>query len=185
MPIADNILDPGRNFFPTEYKDDIFMIWYRAGKPSAYTLHNIIPKTVDDKKPTRITLQDWITVFYQKAEILDQAVRDEMNNRMILEKIEMLNRHAEVGVEMQKKSLDYLRSEKSDLNSAAAVRMLVDGIRIEKESRGIPRILSKMAGMADDDLLKEAEKLLLRSPITEIETIDNTNYEQTDELPNL
>jgi len=174
-----------KTYFSEEYKNDLFMVWYRAGKPNVYTLLNIIPETVDGKKPARTTLTDWVTVFYQKAEILDQAVRDEMNNRMILEKIEMLNRHAEVGVEMQKKSLDYLRSEKSDLNSAAAVRMLVDGIRIEKESRGIPRILSKMAGMADEDLLKEAEKLLLRSPITEIETIDNTNYEQTDELPDL
>lgn len=171
--------------FSEEYKNELFMIWYRAGKPNVYTLLNIIPENADGRKPARLTLRDWITVFYQKAEILDQAVRDEMNNRMILEKIEMLNRHAEVAVEMQKKSLDYLRSDKSDLNSAAAVRMLVDGIRIEKESRGIPKILSKMAGMTDDDLLKEAEKLLLRSPITEIETIDNTNYEETDELPDL
>lgn len=171
--------------FSEEYKNDVFMVWYRAGKPTMFTLLNIIPETVDGRKPARTTLRDWITVFNQKAEVLDQAVRDEMNNRMILEKIEMLNRHAEVAVEMQEKSLKYLRSKKSDLNSAAAVRMLVDGIRIEKESRGIPRILSKMAGMSDDDLLKEAEKLLLKSPITEIETVDNTNYEESDELPDL
>ena len=64
--------------------------------------------------------------------------------------------------------------------------MLVEAVRIERISRGVPQVLEKMATMSDDDLLREAEKLLTRSPITEIEPLDKTNYEQEENgLPDL
>jgi hypothetical protein len=184
MPIHDNVIDKlDRSHFTDEYKNSIFMIWYRSGKVNPTALLGIIPPNSDDKKPTRITLGNWVDDFRPRAEELDEVVKDELDGRLVKEKIEMLNRHADIALEIQGKALDYLRDkDHSDLNAASAVRLLVEGIRIEKESRGIPKILSKMASMTDDDLLKKAEELLLRSPITEMEVITDEN---TDELPNL
>jgi hypothetical protein len=181
MPITDELAGHNRTDYTKEYKDDVFMIWYRGGKPSAYALLGMIPLDFHGKKPARTVLSGWLQDFQIRAEPLDEAVKAEMGNRLILEKIEMFNRHAKVAVEMQDKALVYLRGEKSDINSAAAVRMLVEGIRIERISRGVPQIIEKMAQMTDEDLLREAEKLLLRSPITEIEPLEGTSYESEDE----
>ena len=181
MPLTDEITELDRSRFTKEYQEDVFMVWYRAGKVSAHALLGIIPVDIDGRKPTRTALKRWIQDFQIRAEPLDDIVKAEMSNLLVKEKIEMLNRHAKVAVELQEKALDYLRNVKDvDLGSSSAVRLLVEGIRIERISRGVPQMLEKMAQMSDDDLLREAEKLLLRSPITEIEPLDNTNYEQED-----
>lgn len=188
MPIYENFIEGiNKSSFTDEYKNSVFMIWYRAGRVNPVTLYGIIPLSPEGKKPTRVTLGHWLDEYRPRADELDELVKDELDGRLVKEKIEMLNRHADIALEIQGKALDYLRDkEKSDLNAASAVRLLVEGIRIEKESRGIPRILSKMAGMTDDDLLKKAEELLLRSPITEMEVIEGTSYDKdADELPDL
>lgn len=185
MSIHDHILDDiDKASFTREYKESVFMLWYRSGKINSNMLYGLLPLSPDGRKPSKSTLKIWINDFKPRAEELDEVVKDELDGRLVQEKIEMLNRHAEIALEIQRKALDYLRNEeKSDLNSASAVRLLVEGIRIEKESRGIPKLLSKMASMTDDDLMKEAEKLLSRSPITEIKALDDgiVDYEHEDE----
>lgn len=189
MPIYENFIEGiNKSSFTDEYKNSVFMLWYRAGRINPTALGGIIPPSPEGKKPTRITLGHWLDEFRPRADELDEVVKDELDGRLVKEKIEMLNRHADIALEIQEKALEYLRSDDSDLNAASAVRMLIEGVRIEKESRGIPKILSKMASMSDDDLLKKAEALLLRSPITEMEVIEGTSYDKDndeDELPDL
>jgi len=180
--MTDEISGLDRASFTKEYKDDIFMIWYRAGKPSSTIFYGLIPPDVNGRKPARNMLKVWANDFQLRAEPLDDAVKDRMSDLLVKEKVEMFNRHAKVAVELQGRALEYLRTvDDKDLGSSSAVRMLVEGIRIERISRGVPQMLEKMAQMTDDDLLREAEKLLLRSPITEIEPLEGTSYELEDE----
>jgi len=182
MPINDEVSGLDRTNFTREYKDDVFMIWYRAGKPSSNVFYGLVPPDINGRKPARNMLKIWATEFQARAEPLDEAVKDRMSDLLVKEKVEMFNRHAEVAVELQERALEYLRKvDDKDLGSNSAVRMLVEGIRIERISRGVPQILEKMSQMSDDDLLREAEKLLLRSPITEIEPLEGTSYEPEDE----
>ena len=188
MPAHDLIIDKiERVNLNKDYKDQAFMTWYRAGQIGALRLFSILPLDNNGRKPTKDALQIWIREFQDRAKDLDEAVKSELNDRMIQEKVEMLNRHSEIAVELQDRALNYLRTvNDDDLGSSAAVRMLVEAIRIERISRGVPQVLEKMANMSDDDLLREAEKLLTRSPITEIEPLDKTNYEQEENgLPDL
>lgn len=184
MPVQDLLTDKlDRSQFDHDYKDEVFMLWYRSGKINSTRLHQLLPLDRYGRKPARPMLMNWMKDFEKRAEPLDQAVKAELSNRMVQEKVEMLNRHADIAVELQEKALDYLRNTETDIGSASAVRMLVEAIRIERISRGVPQVLEKMATMSDEDLLKEAEKLLLKSPITEIEPI--VDYEPEEQLPDL
>ncbi len=188
MPVDDLLNRKDRSTFSEDYKTEVFMIWYKNSRPNSMFLHGMIPESEEGKKPSRNHLNLWIRDDFEVRAIpIDDAVREEMNSRLTQEKIEMLERHAKMGFEMQNIALEYLRANKKDLTPISAVRLLVEAVKIESGSRGIPDVLRKMMSMSDTDLLKETEKLLLRSPITEITPLDNTNYEPEDEqqLPDL
>ena len=90
---------------------------------------------------------------------------DEINQRVIAEKVEMLSRHTKLGQEMQDMALDYLKENVDELSSPAAIRLLVEGIRIERESRGVPEALEKISKMSDEQLLSEVKKIVSQSPV--------------------
>jgi len=188
MPIDDILIETSRVVFSEDYKNSVFLTWYKNAKPNATYLMGMISESNDGRKPSRTLLWRWIREdFEERAIPIDDAVREEMNSRLTQEKIEMLERHAKTGLEMQNMALNYIREHKDELTPISAVRLLVEGVKIERGSRGIPQVLEKMMLLSDDDLLKETEKLLLRAPITEITPLDNTNYEQEDaeQLPDL
>ncbi len=156
--------------FEESYKLDIFQLWYSNGRPGSLRLYQMIPANIDGDRPTKSTLARWIdTEFREKAASLDQMVETELQNRLVQEKIEMLQRHANLGVKMQDTAIEYLDAHKEELNPNAAVRLLVEGVRIERESRGLPDALRKMSEMSDDDLVKQIEKIIADAPIVSIE----------------
>jgi hypothetical protein len=83
----------------------------------------------------------------------------------------MLNRHADVGVSMQDMAMQYLEEHKTELGISPAVRLLVAGVEIERESRGIATTVEKITRMSDKDLESEIQKLLEKSPV-ELQVID-------------
>ena len=186
MPIEDRFTVKDRSNFDQNYKDKVFTIWYTNAKPNSMTLQGMIPVDDSGRKPSRAFLNDWVSKdFLARAVPIDEAVVQEMNNRLMQQKIEMLERHAEVATEMQDIALTYLREHKDDLTPISAVRLLVESVKIEKGSRGIPQVLEKMMNMSDEDLLKETTNLLLKAPITEISPIVDVDDEPEEQLPDL
>jgi len=49
------------------------------------------------------------------------------------------------------------------LSANAAVRLLVEGVRIERDSVGLPQALEKMIDADDEDLLERVQKLTKES----------------------
>ncbi len=149
------------------YKDELFQIWFKNRRPSGRRLLNMIPEDWADDTPTAITLTKWITGeggFNDRAVILDRHLQDEIEGRLIQEKVEMLYRHGELGRKMQNKALEKLDTlEPGDLSSSAAVRLLVEGVKIERESVGLPQALEKMMNATDEELLDRVEKLIPES----------------------
>jgi len=90
---------------------------------------------------------------------------------LIQTKVEMLERHAQVGTKMQDIALEYLEEHAEEMSAPAAVRLLVEGIRIERESRSIPEALAKLTSLSDEQLLKEIVKTFEEAPL-EDEIID-------------
>jgi len=190
MAIADNqerekkeidristILSTGENYqgsvFSPDYINRVFTIWYQAGKPSNGQLLLMIPDPIkfglSTGYPSTRTLTAWTreieNSFEDRAAVLDMEVSRQLGERLIAQKVAMLDSHAKIAAEMQDMAITYLRANKDKLSPNAAVRLLVEGVRIERESTGIPRTLEKLADRSDEELMKQIEDYLLRSPM--------------------
>ena len=152
--------------FSKTYKESLFNLWYERGKPGQKFLWNMIREDDDGNKPTHHTLQAWIAGWRERAFMLDEQVSLQMDAQMVKEKVEMLNRHAETGVVMQEMGIEYLKEHKDELNANTAVRLLVEGINIEKDSRGIGTALKKMMNMEDSELVDEITAILEAGDVT-------------------
>ena len=157
--------------FSPAYIDAVFAQWYSLGKISMKRLTKMTPDPIDfglaTGRPSEHTLLKWRTDhFLERAARLDEEVTRQLSERLIAEKVQMLNAHAAIASEMQMMALAYLRASPDKLNSNTALRLLVEGVRIERESRGIPRTLEKMSEKSDEDLLAQIEDMLLRAPAT-------------------
>ena len=162
MPIGDVVKAPPHS---DSYKNDLFILWWKNQKPFSRRLHQMIPEDWDGDKPAVSTVATWIKeIFAPRADKLDAELAQEMEHRLVKEKIEMLYRHAEVGRKIQKKALDCLDTIEPDkLSASAAVRLLVEGVRIERDSVGLPQALEKMINATDEDLLSRVQKITKES----------------------
>lgn len=154
--------------FSDAYKTELRLQWFRMDKPGAKRFYIAIgTDPVTGRKPHFETVQDWITKDFKPfAANLDEQIQDEMNNRLVAEKVEMLERHTATAREMQNLSIEWLRLHKDNLNAISAARLLVSGIEIERMSAGIPKMLEKLANMKDEDLMKRIQDIVSRSPTT-------------------
>jgi len=169
----DLVAKTGSKYFPAEYVEDVFFVWYNSGKPGGNALRDIIqPVLGTTVRPTKNQLIQLIqTVFSQRATDLDAQAVNAMTEQVVGEKVAMLKRHSELGRKMQTMALEYLDAHADDLNPQTAARLLVDGVRIERESAGIPEAIEKMTAMSDTDLLNEVEKIIKGSP-SKVERIE-------------
>jgi len=164
-----------RNRFTEHYKYKQFLLWYNEGKPS---LHAFYPGMTPDENgniPAELTVkQKWYPIWQREAEVLDAQVKGELEKRLVKEKVEMLSRHARLGRQMQDIGLDFLTNPDNvdEITSNTAVRLLIAGIEIERESTGLPDALEKMMNRSDEQLMERAAELLKDSPL-EIEAIND------------
>jgi hypothetical protein len=121
----------------------------------------MIPDNKYDKIPGIRTLRIWIREeFEEKAASLDRQIMNEIEGRMIQEKVEMLQRHGELGRDMQRKAREALDNlDFADFPANALVRFLIEGVRIERESVGLPEALEKLLQEDDETLLDRIENL--------------------------
>ena len=175
MPLTQ--IDVHHSGFSQSYHDDAFNLWYSAGKPNVRQLYQMLSDNPDGRKPSHATLHTWVKdEFMEKAMDMDQEVVDEIKKNLIQSKVEMLERHVNLSRKMMEKGFEVLDNPKSDISVGNAVRLIIEGVRIERESNGIPDMLKKMALMTDDQLVKEIEQLASKSPV-EYEVLEN-EYEK-------
>jgi len=153
-----------------DYRLATYMLWYNSGKPSAEVLYRALrPDPNSGIKPAVSTIRTWIKdSFIPTALETDERVADEVNQAMVSQRIEMLDRHAEIAKEMQEMALEYLRE--NGLGSARnALTALIQGVEMEHNARIIPTdILSKLGTMSDDKLLETFTDMLNGGQILEI-----------------
>ena len=168
--------------FSQEYKIYVFSTWYAKGKPNAKNLQAMLeePEPNSGKFPQPSTLKKWIdNEFIAQAIFLDEKVAQELENRLTSEKIEMLSRHAVIGEKMQDEAwlwFDGKRDEDGLLdlgNARTAITLLVEGLKIERESRGIAQIAEKFSKLTDAQLVDRLKELVIDAPrIVTIEAVD-------------
>jgi hypothetical protein len=163
-PLSEH--SPHKDQFPETYRETVFMVWYSKGKPRPKVLWNMIePDPMLGAKPSSTVLSEWLKNFREKASSLDTKVAEEVNTKLVADKVAMLERHASVAREMQETGLEYLKTH--DLGGARnAITMVVEGLRIERESVGAPRIAQRVLDMSDDELVQELRVLVKETTVT-------------------
>ncbi len=172
-PPTSRIIAPNRHKFSPVYKQTAFSIWYSRGKIPAHDLYNLL-ESEDGFLPSHNTVQNWITdEFVPQGEALDLQVKTAMDQRLIQERIKMLEEHTKLAHTMQEMGLEYLEANRETLKVPNAVRLLIEGVRIERESRGIPAMLEKMSNRSDEELLNELKEIVAKAPVT-VEAIEES-----------
>lgn len=154
------LIPEGEYRYPPNYVDTVFLIWYKNGRVGRSSLHNLIPEDEFGRKPHSGTLQTWIDSeeWIRKADELDKEVARRLEEQMVTEKMQMLQRHAEIGLKAQEIALRFLEENEDEITPSSAVRLLVDGVRIERDSRGLSNLLDEISKMSDEKLLEQLKK---------------------------
>ena len=168
-------ISQGRHTYTNDYKNIVFQVWYANGKPGGRRLRELIePDEINNIKPTVPLLYQWtVGEFKPKAIFMDEQVAKELETRMVAEKVKMLDRHAKTGVKMQDMAIEYIEEHKDEIRIPTALKMLVDGVEMERASRGIPQALEKMLNKSDDDILRAVQELMNKGSV-EIEQIESS-----------
>jgi len=161
----------GEEKYSDNYKTNLYYLWYNAGKPSANTFLLSMPND-EGRYPAKATLNIWIQQWKKDCLDMDEKAIQEIEDKVIADKVEMFQRHSEVGREMQTMALDWLRLNKDKLTPGTAVRMLVDGVEIEQATAGVSDAIKKMLQMSDEDLKDE---IIERLTTGQIEILDADN----------
>ena len=72
----------------------------------------------------------------------------------------MLQRHAKIGQDMQVIAVDFIEKHYDQLTANAAVRLLVEAVKMERESRGLPTLITQTINSTDEELMKQIEDLM-------------------------
>ena len=79
----------------------------------------------------------------------------------------MLNTHAEVGKDLYKMGMEYLK-ENGLGNSRNALSAVVEGLRIERESSGTTVKFAELDKMSDEELLEQLSNIVQGSKIVSV-----------------
>lgn len=149
-----------KNAFDQDYKESCFYVWWNAGRVNIAKLYDILPVPLDRPKPSRILVARWLLDWQDRAEFLDKEVQKQLEANIIAEKVAMLEKHAAMGRTLQTIAMAKLLALKDDLKAPDAIRLLVESVRIEKESVGIPASLKAMLTKDDEELMRRINELL-------------------------
>ena len=153
--------------FSEEYKYKMFLLWYNHSRPSMPIFYPMLTPDESDHTPERSTVRSWLVQWKPQAEVLDDQIRAELEKRMVKEKVKMLSRHADLGKQMQDLGIEFITDpdNKDSLTSATAVRLLVAGVEIERDSRGLPEALEKLITQSDEKIMDRIKELTKDTPI--------------------
>lgn len=145
------------------YIEQVFLVWYKNGRPKISRLMELIPADDLDRRPAQQVLDNWPSKYQwnERADVMDLTVEHQITTQAIEEKVAMLNRHAAAGQTLVDKALQYVKTHEIQKMSDA-IRMLVMGVEIEQASRGLPQALIKISEMNDETLGQMVNKLLAK-----------------------
>jgi hypothetical protein len=127
-------------------------------------IHDAIPETPEGSRPgiARLKQMKENNGWIERADALNALAIQKVDNQLVNQKAEMLKRQADQALQIANVARDHLLEHGFD-TSASAVSALFKATEEERTVRGISEFLVKISQMPDEDLMKEAAKLLKRS----------------------
>lgn len=173
--------------YTEEYRDNLFYLWYNAGKPRGRTLIQMIPPDMTGRVPTYVVLMRWMREegWYEKARALDEEVVHRVQEIAIQRKVEMFERHAETGRILLERGLEHVLKENSEIGSMTeAIKLIKLGAELERASTGGAQAITDISKMTDSSLISTISKLLGNMDESELEELESeTVLVSTEENP--
>lgn len=143
------------------YRELCFIAWYKAGRPNGMKLLSVLPDDSNSRKPTLQLLTEWRNKYSwdTRGDVLDTEVARQIEKKAIEEKVEMFNRHAKMGRELQDQGMAFFDAHPIE-KDATALKAIISGVEMEKASRGLPDALMQVSKLQDEDLKGLVGKLL-------------------------
>lgn len=154
-----------------EYKFKIFNLWYTSGKPGPAMLVQMVDEDdpMTDQRPNQHIITNWIyRDFVKMAMPIDDDVSKALQKQLVADKLEVMEYQAGMARELYDMGMDWLR-EKGLGNSRTALTAVVQGMQIERETRGAPQILGNIAKLNDQELLNVFMELADESEVMKLE----------------
>jgi len=147
--------------YDEEYIEQIFYIWYESGRATGAALQKVLPAAPNGAKPNRNIVADWMRSYgwIERADVLDVQRSNLLDKRAIARRADMLERQAKIGKALLDKGYNYIQ-EHEPTSVAEAVKLVVEGKTMERESLGYSEILQKYGQMQNTELDSELRKLL-------------------------
>lgn len=147
------------------YKESVFALWYSSNKPSAAKLSGMVPDDESGRKPAASLISKWMEDgdWYVRADILDERASESLEKVLVTDRVEIFKKQAEIGKKLQEIGMRYIESDDFKLNAITALKMVVEGAQLEKESVGLTIALTKIYSLGDSDIQSEIKKLLAKA----------------------
>jgi len=134
-----------------------FEVWYACNRDFAETSEKLRESWT---KCSERTLYTWSDAFGWKvrADERDEAAAVEAERIAVRQKAQMLVHHAEIAGLLINRAAEWL--SKHELDTASdSIRALQTGVKIERESAGLPSWIFDLANASEDELIREYERL--------------------------
>lgn len=128
------------------------------------TLVDLVPKCeTTGTSPNALTLGTWRKTYDWdvQADLVESQAVTKFQDTLAVERVEMLQRHADLALTIQTKALEYLRDNDFE-NTSVALKALELGIETERASRGLRGGVVNVFNMGDDQITRELESMLSR-----------------------
>jgi len=150
--------------YTESYKEACFQAWYAAGKPTLVKdLLEALPEDEHDRKPHPDVVRRWRNAdrWDLRADKLDAQVTMRMEDTLINQRVEMLQKQAQRAKKLQEDGMEYLEENGFD-SSSSALTAVLKGAELERTSLGLSDTIMKLAKLTNDELTSETQKLLQR-----------------------
>lgn len=85
-------------------------------------------------------------------------VADRLEADLVSERVEMLQRHIQTGRNLQEQALAYFE-EHGIKRETTALKMLDLGVQLERTSSELPKLLTRVSKMSNDEILNRISRL--------------------------
>ena len=170
--------------FDDGYKEICFRTWYAAGRPPNTRAVELLPPDEFGRKPAVATFDKWRTglLWDFRADDLDTRAIAIADEDLVLQKVEMLKRHADEARRISDSALTMLLKDGFD-SSASAVNAYFRATEQEQKARGISELISKMSKMTNEELQEKIRDMLRRGNENDqiVEVVDTESKENDTE----
>lgn len=159
--------------YSRQYREDLFLLWYQNARPRGKKFAALLPKDEHGRIPNLAIVQRWMREdgWMARANEMDGEVIERLREIAIAEKVNMHQRHAEVGKELLEMGLDWLES--NHINTATEASRIIElGTRLEKENTGGAQALQEVSELSNRKLHEVIGQLMGRTTDDDIEVIE-------------